>query len=216
MPFGPTPAGTVTHGTCNAVQSELNAGSPVAANPSGASPGAAGVTKISSPSIGPGNASCNRPNIARAASNAPAPCASPHSNRSRSPSLMPSRWTLISHPIDAALSAFITTWCAAANPSKSAGNSRISTTAPARPKTSAARAINATVSAAAAPQEGDRQIPMRGARPGLRSGSPRSRPATAPATSAQSATDRAITPMVSSDSLITFMPSRAIIPQLGL
>ncbi len=41
-PFGPVPAGTVTHGPCNAVQSRLNIGSPVQDRPFGASPGADG------------------------------------------------------------------------------------------------------------------------------------------------------------------------------
>ena len=49
-----TIAGTVTQGTCRLVQMKLNAGSPVHSNPSGASPGADGVTRISrSPIAGP-------------------------------------------------------------------------------------------------------------------------------------------------------------------
>ena len=54
--------GTVTHGTCSDVQIELNAGSPVQPRPFGASPGADGVTRMSTPSMAPGNARCVRSN----------------------------------------------------------------------------------------------------------------------------------------------------------
>ena len=78
------------------------------------------------------------------------------------------------------------------------------------------RGSSAWVSGAAVSQLGERQMPMRGARPGFVSGSPRSRPDTAPANSAQSATDRAITPTVSRLSDMIFMPIRLIVPKLGL
>ncbi len=55
-------------------------------------------------------------------------------------------------------------------------------------------------------------MPMRGARPGLVSGSPRSRPETAAANRAQSATVRAMVPIVSRLSDMIFMPMRLIMP----
>ncbi len=87
---------------------------------------------------------------------------------------------------------------------------------PPAPVPQATRASNAWVSGKALSQAGERQMPIRGARAGLASGSPRSRPATAPANSAQSATLRAMTPTVSRLSDITFMPNRLIMPKLGL
>jgi len=82
----------------------------------------------------------------------------------------------------------------------------------ARLSASVTRASSARVSGAAVSHVGERQMPMRGVVPGLASGLPRWRPETAPANSAQSATVRAMTPIVSRLSDMIFMPMRLIRP----
>src|SRR3984957_3373802 len=195
---------------------KLNPGSPVHSNPAGASPGAEGVTSTSKPAIAEGNACCVLAKTSYAPASSGSVWARPNSIRSRKPSLRPSGWVASSHPSARGASECLTMGWAVLRAAKGSGNSRTSTAAPACANATSTRSNNACVSGAARSHVGDLQIPIRGARPGCWSGSPRSRPATAPAKKAQSATERAITPTVSKLSDMSFMPTRLINPKVGL
>ena len=188
-PSGPSPAGTVTHGTCKLVQMKLNAGSPVQPRPFGAWPGADGVTSTSSPSRGSrkrrlrlGEHGIGLGQLGLAA---------------RQPEIQPFAQALADllarggeFPAQRAGALVVHHYRMRGRQGGEclAGSSRCDTAAPARPSAAVTRSSSTTVSGSAWSQVGERQMPMRGARSGRASGSPRSRPDTAPANSAQSAT----------------------------
>ena len=83
-PFGPSPAGTVTQGTCSGVQSELKTGSPVQPSPCGASPGADGVSSASKGPMVSAKAARAAAKACRASSSVVGGCDRAQSIRSRS------------------------------------------------------------------------------------------------------------------------------------